>query len=36
VVVNGPLFKKRLEITESHTIRRGDHWFLDTVKYRLV
>jgi len=36
VVVNGPLFKKRLEITDSHTIRRGDHWFLDTVKYRLV
>jgi diphthine-ammonia ligase len=36
VVVNGPLFKQIIEITESRTIRRDDHWFLDTVKYRLA
>jgi diphthine-ammonia ligase len=36
VVVNGPLFKQSIEITDSHTIRRDDHWFLDTDKYRLV
>jgi diphthine-ammonia ligase len=36
VVVNGPLFKRRIEITECQTIRRGDYWFLDTVNYKLV
>jgi uncharacterized protein (TIGR00290 family) len=36
LVLNGPLFKRRLEIIESRTIRRERHWMLDTVKYRLV
>jgi diphthine-ammonia ligase len=36
VVVNGPLFKRSIEITDSRTIRRDDHWFLDTDKYRLA
>jgi uncharacterized protein (TIGR00290 family) len=36
LVVNGPLFKKRIEITESRTIRRENYWFLDTLKYRLA
>jgi diphthine-ammonia ligase len=36
LVVNGPLFKRRIEITESRTIRRGDYWFLDTISYKLV
>jgi uncharacterized protein (TIGR00290 family) len=36
VVVNGPLFKRKIEITEEQTIRRGDHWFLNTLKYHLV
>jgi diphthine-ammonia ligase len=36
IVVNGPLFKKKIEITEGRTIRRGDYWFLDTVKYHLA
>ena len=36
LVVNGPLFKKRIEITESRTIRRENYWFLDTIKYRLA
>ena len=36
LVVNGPLFKRKIEITESRTIKRGDYWFLDTVSYKLV
>jgi diphthine-ammonia ligase len=36
VVINGPFFKKKIEITEGQTIRRGDYWFLDTVNYKLV
>jgi diphthine-ammonia ligase len=36
LVVNGPLFKRRIEITESKTINRDNRWLLDTVKYRLV
>jgi diphthine-ammonia ligase len=36
VVVDGPLFKRRIEITESRTIKRDEYWFLDTINYRLV
>jgi uncharacterized protein (TIGR00290 family) len=36
LVVNGPLFKRRIEITESKTINRDNRWLLVTVKYRLV
>ncbi len=36
LVVNGPLFKRRIEITESRTIKRDGYWFLDTVNYHLV
>jgi diphthine-ammonia ligase len=36
LVVNGPLFQRRIEITESKTIHRDNHWLLDTIKYRLV
>jgi diphthine-ammonia ligase len=36
LVVNGPLFKRRIEIVESRTINRDDRWLLDTVKYRLA
>ena len=36
LVVNGPLFKRNIEITESRTINRDNRWLLDTVKYRLV
>jgi uncharacterized protein (TIGR00290 family) len=36
LVVNGPLFSRRIEIVESRTINRDNHWLLDTVKYRLV
>lgn len=36
LVINGPIFKKRIEIMEARTIARDNHWFLDTCKYRLV
>lgn len=35
LVVGGPLFKRKIEITESRTIRRDGYWFLDTVNYNL-
>lgn len=36
LVVSGPLFKRRIEVTESQTIKRDNYWFLDTIKYRLA
>jgi diphthine-ammonia ligase len=36
LVVGGPLFKRKIEIAESRTIRRGDYWFLDTINYKLI
>lgn len=36
MVVNGPLFRRRIEIIDSKTINRDNHWLLDTVKYRLA
>ncbi len=36
LVINGPIFRKRIEIMEARTIARDNHWFLDTCKYRLV
>ena len=36
LVVNGPLFKRKIEIIESRTINRDNHWLLDTGKYRLA
>lgn len=36
LVVDGPIFKKRIKITESRTISRNGHCFLDTRKYCLV
>jgi diphthine-ammonia ligase len=36
LVVNGPLFKRKIEIIESKTINRDNRWLLDTVKYRLA
>jgi uncharacterized protein (TIGR00290 family) len=35
LVVNGPIFKKAIEIIETRTIARDGYWFLDTCKYRL-
>ena len=36
VVVDGPLFKRKIEIIESRTIKRDRYWFLDTINYKLV
>jgi uncharacterized protein (TIGR00290 family) len=36
LVVNGPVFKKKIRITESKTITRDGYWFLDTVEYSLL
>jgi len=36
LVVNGPFFKRRIEIMENRTINRDSRWFLDTCKYRLA
>ena len=35
LVVNGPMFKRAIEIIEARTIARDGYWFLDTCKYRL-
>lgn len=36
LVVDGPIFRGRIEVTESTTIERDDYWLLDTRQYRLV
>jgi uncharacterized protein (TIGR00290 family) len=36
LVINGPIFDKRIEITKSRTISRNGYWFLDTRKYCLT
>lgn len=35
LVINGPIFKRRLQLIESKTVARDNHWLLDTVKYQL-
>lgn len=35
LVVNGPLFKKRLEIIKSERVTRGEHHFLEILETRL-
>ena len=35
LVINGPIFKRRIRLIESKTIARDNHWFLDTTKYQL-
>ncbi len=36
LVIDGPLFKKRLEITESRKVTRGAHHFLDILGTELI
>jgi len=36
LVIDGPIFDKRIEIIEGRTISRNDYWFLDTRKYCLA
>jgi len=35
LVVDGPLFQKRMEITEARKVFRDDHWFLEIVNAEL-
>ena len=36
LVIDGPLFQKRLEIIETEKVTRGDHHFLEILKTRLT
>ncbi len=35
LVVHGPMFKKKIRITGTRSIRRNGYWFLDTLEYFL-
>ncbi len=35
LVTEGPIFKKTLKLGKSKTVRRGEHWFLETQEYSL-
>jgi len=35
LVIDGPIFKKRIQLIQSKTIARDNYWFLDTIKYEL-
>ena len=34
-VIDGPLFKKRIHITNSKPVKRDGYWLLDTIEYSL-
>jgi uncharacterized protein (TIGR00290 family) len=36
LVIDGPLFQKRLEIVETEKVTRGDHHFLEILKTKLI
>jgi diphthine-ammonia ligase len=36
IVVDGPLFKKRLQLQDTRTEKRGNHWYLEIKKGLLV
>jgi uncharacterized protein (TIGR00290 family) len=36
LVIDGPIFQKRLEITEKEIVSRGEHHFLEITKTRLI
>ncbi len=36
LVINGPLFNKRIEIIEANKILKDGHWFLDIVDCKLI
>lgn len=35
-VIDGPIFKQRIDIIKSRKILREDYWFLDIQEYQLV
>jgi diphthine-ammonia ligase len=36
LVIDGPIFKKHMEILETETVKRGEHWFWDIKRLELV
>ena len=36
LVIDGPIFNKRIEILEGRTINRNGYWFLDIRRYELA
>ena len=36
LVINGPVFKKRMEIRDATNVKRGEHWFWDIKEIDLV
>lgn len=36
LVVDGPVFEKRIEIKKTQPIKKGDYWFLDIKEYSIV
>jgi diphthine-ammonia ligase len=35
LVIDGPIFKRPIQLIENKTIGRENYWFLDTIKYQL-
>lgn len=35
LVIDGPIFKRRIQLIESGTISRDNYWLLDTIRYEL-
>ena len=35
LVINGPIFKRKIRVIESKIIAKDNYWFLDTVNYKL-
>jgi uncharacterized protein (TIGR00290 family) len=35
LVIDGPIFNRRIHLIESRTISRDNYWFLDTISYEL-
>ena len=36
IVIDGPIFKQRIDIIKSHKILREGYWFLDIQEYQLI
>lgn len=35
LVIDGPFFNKKIKISKSKPIKKGEYWFLDTIEYSL-
>jgi len=36
LVIDGPIFNKRIQLVDTRTVTRNKYWFLDTINYKLV